>query len=215
VAAKQEAKCQLAAQGFESLPSAPSLHRSLCCHVRSQALVAWECALAPYPAADNVSARRRRRGSGPAEHLIHVITLCVALFPCAPPYDALAVSCSASSTPSFVSSRGTFFTVTLCLGTPSRCIGCVLVFTVRFASPGLHLILLGGVPLWNAAGAASSISSSTARLPRLRARMLLICGLISWISCLLPLSRPRKCARRCMLTLLTLRMSAVFSCRGS
>jgi hypothetical protein len=53
----------------ESLPSGRSLNRCLCCHVRSQATVAWECALAPYPAADNVSARGRRRGSGPPEHL--------------------------------------------------------------------------------------------------------------------------------------------------
>jgi hypothetical protein len=33
----------------ESFPSAPSLNRYLCCHVRSQASVAWECALLPTP----------------------------------------------------------------------------------------------------------------------------------------------------------------------
>jgi hypothetical protein len=53
----------------ESLPSAPPLNRYLCCHVRSQASVAWECALAPYPASDNVTARGRRRRSGTAVHL--------------------------------------------------------------------------------------------------------------------------------------------------
>jgi hypothetical protein len=89
--------------------------------------------------------------------------------------------------------------------TPCGCMGSVLVLTARFASPGHHPILLGGTPLWNAAGAASSISSSAAKLPRLRARILLICGLISWISCLVTLSRPHKCARRCMWTLLTRR----------
>jgi hypothetical protein len=53
----------------ESLPSAPSLNRYLCCHVRWQASVAWESAFAPYAASDNVSACSRRRGSGPPEHL--------------------------------------------------------------------------------------------------------------------------------------------------
>jgi hypothetical protein len=40
-------------------------------HERSQASIAWECALAPYPAAasDNVSALGRQRGSGPPVHL--------------------------------------------------------------------------------------------------------------------------------------------------
>jgi hypothetical protein len=118
-------------------------------------------------------------------------------------------------TPSFVSSRATFRSVTLCLGTPCRCMGSVLVLTARFASPGHLPILLGGTSLWNAAGAASSISSSAANLPHLRARILLICGLISWISCHVALSRPCTCARRCMLTLLTLRMFAAFACRGS
>jgi hypothetical protein len=68
---------------------------------------------------------------------------------------------------------------------------------------------------YNAAGAASSISSSAARLPRLSARILLICGLIFWISCLVTLSRLRTCDRRCMLTLSTLRLSAAFARRGS
>jgi hypothetical protein len=44
--------------------------------------------------------------------------------------------------------------------------------------------------------------------------ILLICGSISWISCLVMLSRLRGCARHCMLTLLTLQMSAAFACRG-
>jgi hypothetical protein len=69
--------------------------------------------------------------------------------------------------------------------------------------------------LWNAAGAASSISSSAARHPVLSARILLICGLISWISCLVMLSRLRTRARRCIFTLLPLRMSRAFACRGS
>jgi hypothetical protein len=93
--------------------------------------------------------------------------------------------------------------------------GSVLVLTARFASPGHRLILLGGTPLWNAGGAASSISSSAARLPRLRAQILLICGLISWIYYLLTLSWLRTCVGRYMLTLLPLRMSAAFACRGS
>jgi hypothetical protein len=54
---------------FPSLPSAPSLNRYLSCHVRSQASVAWECALAPYPASDNVAARGRPRAPSPPEHL--------------------------------------------------------------------------------------------------------------------------------------------------
>jgi hypothetical protein len=53
----------------ESLPSAPPLNRHLCCHVRSQASVAWECALAPYPASDNVTACGCRRDSGPPVRL--------------------------------------------------------------------------------------------------------------------------------------------------
>jgi hypothetical protein len=73
----------------------------------------------------------------------------------------------------------------------------------------------GGTPVWNAAGAACSISFSAARLPRLRAQILLICGLICWIICHLMLSRPSTCARRCMLTLLTLRLFAAVACRGS
>jgi hypothetical protein len=91
----------------------------------------------------------------------------------------------------------------------------VLVLTARFASPGHRPVLLGGTPWWNAAGAAFSSSSSAARLPRLIARILLSCGLIFWISCLVTLSRLRMCARRCMLTLLTLPLSAAFACRGS
>jgi hypothetical protein len=57
--------------------------------------------------------------------------------------------------------------------------------------------------------------NSAARLPRLNAWILLICGLISWISCLVTLWRLHACARRCMLNLLTLRMSATFACPGS
>jgi hypothetical protein len=116
--------------------------------------------------------------------------------------------------PSFVSSRATFLSVTLCLGTPCLCMGSVLVLIARFASLGHRQILLGGTPLWNASGAASSISFSAARPPGLVARILLICGLISWISCLVTLSWPRGCARHCMLTLFTPRTSADFACRG-
>jgi hypothetical protein len=47
---------------------------------------------------------------------------------------------------------------------------------------------------WNLHGAASSISSSAAKLPRLRARTLLVYGLICWISCLVTLSWPRASA---------------------
>jgi hypothetical protein len=94
--------------------------------------------------------------------------------------------------------------VTLCLGTPCRCMVSVLVLIARFLSLGHCRILLGGTPFWNAASAASTISFSAARLPRLIARILLICGLISWISCLVTLSRPHACARHCVLTLLTL-----------
>jgi hypothetical protein len=54
----------------ESISSAPSLSRYLCCHVSSQASIAWERALASYPAAsDNVSAPGRRCGSGLPVHL--------------------------------------------------------------------------------------------------------------------------------------------------
>jgi hypothetical protein len=52
----------------ESLPSTPHLNRYLCCHVRSQATVAWERALVPCPASANVSSRGRRRGSSPPVH---------------------------------------------------------------------------------------------------------------------------------------------------
>jgi hypothetical protein len=76
----------------ESLPSAPTLIRYLCCHVLSQASVAWECALAPYPAVDNVSARGRRRGSGPPEHLNPLRS---SLSMRSPPSAALALACSA------------------------------------------------------------------------------------------------------------------------
>jgi hypothetical protein len=63
---------------------------------------------------------------------------------------------------------------------------------------------------------SSSSSLSAARLPSLIARSLLICGLNSRISCLnVTLLRPCGCARHCMLTLLTLWMSAPFACRGS
>jgi hypothetical protein len=152
-------------------------------------------------------------GEGPA--LPSISTLSVALFPCARP---LCRSCSCLlrlCTPSFVSSQATFPSVTLCLGTPSRCMGSVLVSTARFASLGRCPVLLGCTPWCNAAGAASSISSSAARLPRLSARILLICGLIFWISCLVTLSRLRTRARRCTLTLLTLQLSAAVACRGS
>jgi hypothetical protein len=190
---------------------APSLNRYLSSHVRSQASVAWDCALAPHPAADNVSARGCRHGSDPPEHLNPLRCSLTMRSPPLPHLKFLLRLC----TPSSVSSRDTFLSITLCLGTPSRCMGSVLVLTTRFASPGHRPILLGGTPLWNAAGAVSSISSSVARLTRLRAWILLICGLIFWICCLLTLSRLRTSARRCMLTLLTLRMSAVFAYRGS
>jgi hypothetical protein len=98
------------------------------------------------------------------------------------------------------------------LGSPFRCVGSVLVLIARFASPDGHWPLLGGTPRWNAAGAASSISCSAARPPRLVARVLLMCGLIAWINCLVTVSLPRGCARRCMLTPLTLRLSAAFGC---
>jgi hypothetical protein len=101
----------------------------------------------------------------------------------------------------------------LCLGTPCLCTGPVLVLIASVASQGHHRILLGGTPLSNAAGAESSITFSAARLSRLITRILLIRGLISWISCLVTLSHPRGCARLCMLTLSTLQMSVGFACR--
>jgi hypothetical protein len=86
--------------------------------------------------------------------------LSVALFPCAPPLCRSCTFLPRLCTPSFVSSGATFLSVTLCLGTPSRCMGSVLVLTARFAPLGHRPVLLGGTPWWNAAGAASSISSS-------------------------------------------------------
>jgi hypothetical protein len=143
-----------------------------------------------------------------------ILTLYVAPFPFDPPWCRSCSFLLRLCTHSFVSSRSTFLSVTLYLGTPCRCMGSVLVLIARFASLGHRRILLGGTPWWNADGAASSISFSAARLPCLIARILLICGLIFWISCLVTLSRPRGCARHCMLTLETLRMSAAFACRG-
>jgi hypothetical protein len=122
-----------------------------------------------------VSARGRRRGCGPPMHLN---PLRCSLSKRSP----LRHSCSFRlrvCTPSFVSSQTIFLSVTLYLGTPCHCMGSVLVITAAFASPGHHQILVGGTLWWNAAGTASSISSSAARLPRLSARTLLICGLIS------------------------------------
>jgi hypothetical protein len=137
-------------------------------------------------------------------------TLSVALFPCDPsPMPPLRLPAL------LVYSQANFLSVTLCLGTSCRCVDSVPVPTARFASPGHHQILLGGTPLWYVDGAAFSISTSAARLPRLSARILLICGLISSIAYLVTLSWPRKCAMHCILTLLVLRMFATFGCRSS
>jgi hypothetical protein len=51
------------------LPPATLANRSLRDHLLSQTSSAWEAALAPYPAAENVSARGRRRGPGPPAHI--------------------------------------------------------------------------------------------------------------------------------------------------
>jgi hypothetical protein len=124
----------------ESLPSATPLNRYLCCHVRSQTSVAWERALAPYLASDNVSARGRRRGPGPPEH---PNPLSVAPFQCAPPCCRFCSFLPRLCTPSFVSSRATFLSVTLFLGTPCRCMGSVLVLIARFPSLAHCRMLLG------------------------------------------------------------------------
>jgi hypothetical protein len=63
------------------LPPAALSNHSLRAHVRSQASSAWETALGPYPASDNVSARGRRRGPGPPAHinpLRHSLAICSA-----------------------------------------------------------------------------------------------------------------------------------------
>jgi hypothetical protein len=191
-----------------SLPSAPSLNRHLCCHVRSQASVAWECDLAPYPAFGNGSACSRRCGSGPPVHLHPLRVIATALLMHSPPM--LLLQFPAPFVYPFLcvlSSHHPF-----CHSVPRDslcCMGSVLVLTARFASPGHHQILLGGTPWWNASGAASSISFSAARLPDLVAWILLIFGLIFWRSFLLTLSRPHGYARHCMLTVLSLRMSTV------
>jgi hypothetical protein len=150
---------------------------TVCCHVRSQAPVAWERALTPYAASQKVSARGRRCGSGPPVH-----------------FNRLRCSLSMRSSPmpllqspvplvhpfrkASVSSRATFLSVNLYFGTPYCCMGSVPVLIARFASPGRHQLLLGGRPCnwWNAAGTASSISSTAARLLRLIVRILLKMG---------------------------------------
>jgi hypothetical protein len=48
-------------------PARPLLNHYLCCHVRLQPSVAWECAHAACPTSDNGSARGR--SSGPLVHL--------------------------------------------------------------------------------------------------------------------------------------------------
>jgi hypothetical protein len=53
----------------DPLPPATLSNRSLRDHLRSQTSFAWEAALAPYPAAENVSARGRQRGPGPPAHI--------------------------------------------------------------------------------------------------------------------------------------------------
>jgi hypothetical protein len=53
----------------DSLPPAALANRRLRDHMRSQTFSAWEPALAPYHAAENVSARGRRRGPGPPTHI--------------------------------------------------------------------------------------------------------------------------------------------------
>jgi hypothetical protein len=103
-----------------------------------------------------------------------------------------------SCTPSLVSCRASFLSITRCLGTQCRCMGFVLVLIARFASPACHLTLRGDTPWWNAAGAVSSISFSAARLPRLVARIPLIFGLISWIFCLVTLLLPRGWVRQAL-----------------
>jgi hypothetical protein len=99
---------------------------------------------------------------GVALALPSISTLSVAPFPCPPPSCRSCNFLLRLCTPSFVSSRATFLSVTLCLGTPCRCMGSVLVLIAKFASLGHRRILLGGTPLWNAAGAA--VSSSGTRM---------------------------------------------------
>jgi hypothetical protein len=63
----------------EPLPATTLSNRSLRDHLRSQTSSAWETALAPNPAAENVSARGRRRGPGPPAHinpLRHSLDMC-------------------------------------------------------------------------------------------------------------------------------------------
>jgi hypothetical protein len=136
----------------ESLPSAPSLNRYLCCHVRSQPSVGWECTLAPYPASDNVTARGRRRGPVPPVHLnplrsylsMRSSPLPLLQFPAPLVYPFLCV----------LSGYLPFCPSVPC-DSLCRCMASVLVLIARFASPGRHQLLLGGTSLSNAAGTAS------------------------------------------------------------
>jgi hypothetical protein len=193
-------------------PVRPSRNLYLCCHVPSQVLVAWECALAPYPAADNVSARGRRQGSRASWPSRASYPSPLLPFHALPPWCRSCSFLLRLCTPSFVSYRATFLSVTLCLGTPSRCMGSVLVLIARFVSHGHRRVLLGGTPWWGVAGVQHYLFSCKGSPPD--CRIPLICGWISWISCLVSLLRLRGCARHCMLTLLSLRMSAAFACRG-
>jgi hypothetical protein len=132
------------------------------CNVRAR------CSLTSLPAAVGV-----------AVALPHISILSVAPFLFTPPLWPSCTILLRLGTRSVASSQATSLSATPCFGTPCLSMASVLAPNARFASPDRLRPLLRDTPGWDAAGAATNISTSAAKLHRLVARILLVCDLIS------------------------------------
>jgi hypothetical protein len=196
----------------DPLPLATLANCSLCDHLRSQTSSALEAALAPYPAAENISAR----GGGVALARQPTSTLSGAPLTCAPhrcrSCSLALLWCSLSS----VSSRANSLSATLWTGTLFPCMVCVRGQTVRCPSSCLRLEQLVVTLCLNVVGVVVfSTISSVSKLPRVVARTPLTSGRTCGTSRRMRRPLASACVWRFMWTLLLRIRSACAACPGS
>jgi hypothetical protein len=166
----------------------------------------------PDPAAENVSARGRRRVPGPRAHITPLRRF---LDMCSPPLPLLHTGAAVGYLSS-VSSRANSLSATLWTGTLFPCMVCVRGQTVRCPSSCLRLEQLVVTLCLNVVGVVVfSTISSVSKLPRVVARTPLTSGRTCGTSRRMRRPLASACVWRFMWTLLLRIRSACAACPGS